>query len=306
MPYLVKRLIWGLVVILGVSIVVFLIMHIIGDPVRRMLPLDATPEDIARLKAQLGFDRSLPVQFVEFLKHLVTLDFGDSLWQRGMPARDLVLDRLPATFLLVSSGMALAVLISVPLGMIAAMKPGLWIDRLAVTSSLIGLSLPQFWLGVLFILIFAVQLGWLPTSGRGGLTHLIMPAVTLALPAAGRVTQMVRSSMLDELHKQYVVTAQSKGLSFTYILFRHTLRNVMVPVLTIVAWETIRAFAGYTVIVETVFAWPGIGYLAMQAIKRQDVILLQATVFTAAFLIVVINILVDILYTRIDPRIKLS
>lgn len=306
MRFLIKRIIQGLIVIIGVSIVVFFVMRVIGDPVRRMLPLDARPEDIAQLKAQLGFDRPIPVQFVEFMKDLVRLDFGESLWQRGIPARDLVLDRLPATFLLVFAGMAVAVLISVPLGMVAAMKPGSWTDRIAVSSSLVGLSLPQFWLGILFILIFAVQLGWLPTSGRGGLTHLVLPAMTIALPAAGRMTQMVRSSMLDELNKQYVVTAQAKGMSFGYILFRHTLRNVMVPVTTIVGWETIRALAGYTVVVETVFAWPGIGYLAMQAIKRQDVILLQATVFTAALLVVVINILVDMLYTRIDPRIKLG
>lgn len=302
--FLIRRAIHGLVVIIGVSLIVFLVTHVIGDPVRRMLPLEATPEQYETLRHQLGYDRPLGVQFIDFLGNLTRLDFGESLWQRGTPARSLVFERLPATFALVFAGMALAVLIAVPLGVLAALKPGKWLDRIAVTTSLTGLSLPQFWLGVLLILVFTVWLGWLPSSGRGGLRHLILPAVTLALPAAGRITQLVRSSMIDQLNEQYVVVAEAKGMGRPYVIGRHALRNALVPVVTIVGWETIRALAGYAVVVETVFAWPGIGFLVIQAVTRQDVVLLQATVFTAALLIVVINLGVDLLYSWIDPRIK--
>ncbi len=302
--YVLRRLIHGLVVIIGVSLIVFFVTRLLGDPVRQMLPLEATPEEYDRLSSQLGFDRPLPVQFVDFLGDLTRLDFGNSLWQRDLPARTLVFSRLPATFALVLAGMVVAMLIAIPLGIVAALRPGTWTDRLAVISSLVGLSLPQFWFGVLLILFFAVYLGWLPSTGSGGLRYLILPAITLGLPAAGRIAQLVRSSMIDQLNQPYVVVAEAKGMGRAYIIARHALRNALVPVVTIIGWETIRAFAGYAVVVETVFAWPGIGYLAMQAIRRQDVILVQATVFTAAVLVVLINIGVDLLYSRIDPRIK--
>lgn len=301
--FILRRLLQGIVVIAGVSVVVFFVTRVIGDPVRHMLPLEATPQEYTNLKHVLGFDRPLPEQFVDFAAKLPFLDFGDSLWQRGTPARDLVLQRLPASFLLIGLGMGLAVLIAIPLGSIAALRPGTWLDRLTVTTSLVGLSVPQFWLGLLLVLLFSVTLGWLPSSGRGGLDHAIMPALALALPAAGRLTQIVRSSMIDELGRQYVVTAQAKGMSYPYILARHALRNAFLPVLTLTSWETIRALAGYSVVVETVFAWPGIGWLTMQAIDHQDVVLVQATVFTAALLVVLINLLTDFLYTRLDPRV---
>jgi peptide/nickel transport system permease protein len=302
--FVVRRLLQGIVVIVGVSVIVFFVTRVIGDPVRHMLPLEATPQEYTNLKHALGFDRPLPEQFVDFAKSLPSLDFGDSLWQRGIPARDLVLQRLPASLLLIALGMGLAVMIAIPLGCIAALRPGSLLDRATVTTSLIGLSVPQFWLGLLLVLLFSVTLGWLPSSGRGGLDHAIMPALALALPAAGRLTQIVRSSMIDELGRQYVVTAQAKGMSYSYILARHALRNAFLPVLTLTSWETIRALAGYSVVVETVFAWPGIGWLTMQAIDHQDVVLIQATVFTAALLVVLINMLTDFLYTRLDPRVS--
>lgn len=302
--FLIRRILQGIVVIVGVSIIVFFVTRVIGDPVRHMLPLEATPEEYTNLKHHLGFDRSIAAQFVDFAKSLPALDFGDSLWQRGTPARDLVLQRLPASLLLVGLGIGLAILIAVPLGCIAALRPGSWLDRVTVTTSLIGLSVPQFWLGLLFVLLFSVTLGWLPSSGRGGLDHAIMPALALALPAAGRLTQIVRSSMIDELGRQYIVTAQAKGMSYSYVLSRHALRNAFLPVLTLASWETIRALAGYSVVVETVFAWPGIGWLMMQAIDHQDVVLVQATVFVAALMVVLINMLTDFLYTRLDPRVE--
>jgi peptide/nickel transport system permease protein len=301
----VRRLGQGIIVILGVTVVVFFVTRVIGDPVRASLPLEATPQQYANLEHQLGFDRPLTVQFWDFLSRLPSLDFGNSLWQRGVPARELVLERLPASFLLVGLGMGIAIVVAIVMGSIAALRPGSLLDRLTVTTSLVGLSLPQFWLGLLLVLVFAVWLGWLPTSGRGGLDHAILPALTLALPAAGRLTQIVRSSMIDELNRQYVVTARAKGLSFPYILARHALRNAFLPVLTLIGWETIRTLAGYSVVVETVFAWPGVGWLTMQAINNQDIIVLQTTVFTVAILVVVINLVTDVLYTRLDPRVTL-
>jgi peptide/nickel transport system permease protein len=303
--FLARRVGFGIIVVVGITIIVFAVTRLLGDPVDHLLPLEATEQDRIRLRHVLGLDRPIPVQFVDYAGDLARFDFGDSLWQRR-PSGEIVMEHLPATFALVGAGMLIAVLIAVPLGMIAAQRPGSWVDRISVTLSLIGLSIPQFWLGVLMILIFAVQLGWLPTSGRGGIDHLIMPALALGLPAAGRITQMVRSSMIDEMNRQYVVTAEAKGFGKGYILFRHALRNASLPVITLIGWETIRGFAGYAVIVETVFSWPGIGFLAKQAINYQDVVLLQAVVFTVALMVVGINIVVDFIYSMVDPRIRLA
>ncbi len=298
-----RRIAQGLVVIFGVTIVVFVVTRMIGDPVKVMLPLEATTQQRQEFSHQMGFDRSIPVQFGEFVVDVSHLDFGDSLWQRR-PALDIVREKLPNTFRLVGAGMVLGIALAVPLGILASLRPGTWLDRLTVTSSLLGLSVPQFWLGLIFIVVFAVNLGWLPTSGTGGLDHLVLPSLTLALPTAGRLSMMVRSSMIDELNTQYVRTAKAKGMPFRRTVGLHALRNAAVPTVTLAGWELIRALAGYSVVVETVFAWPGIGFTALQAIDRQDLILLQAIVFVVAFMVVVINVAIDLLYKVIDPRIK--
>lgn len=303
--FVARRLAQGVVVILGVTIVVFVVTRLIGDPVRVMLPIEATAEQRATFEQQLGFDRPIPVQFVDFVGDLVTFDLGDSLWQRRS-ALDIVFENLPRTFQLVGAGMLVAVLLSIPLGVVAALRPGSVLDRVTVTSSLMGLSIPQFWLGLLLIIVFSVNLGWFPTSGTGTWKHLFLPAVTLGLPVAGRLAMMVRSSMIDELNTQYVKTSKAKGMPFRRTVGVHALRNASVPFVTLTGWELIRALAGYAVVVETVFAWPGVGFTALQAIQRQDLILLQAIVFVIAFLVVVVNIGVDILYKLIDPRIKLT
>ena len=175
-----------------------------------------------------------------------------------------------------------------------------------MTTSLIGLSIPQFWLGLILIIVFAVQLGWFPTSGTGSFKHLVLPALTMGLPIAGRLTMMVRSSMIDELNTQYVRTCKAKGIPYRRTVGVHALRNAAVPFVTLAGWETIRALAGYAVVVETVFAWPGVGFLALESIERQDLILLQAIVFVIAIMVVLFNIAIDILYKVIDPRIKLA
>jgi peptide/nickel transport system permease protein len=303
--FILRRLGQGLLVVLGVSLVVFVAMRVFGDPAKVMLPLSATAEQRAEFEHLIGLDRPLPEQFVTFLGDLATLDFGESLWQRR-PAMEVVFERLPNTLMLIGAGLGLAILLALPLGAIAALRPGGIIDRVTVIGGLVGLSTPQFWLGLLLIMLFAVNLGWLPTSGYGGLSHLILPALTLALPSLARMVLLVRSQVIDELNQQYVKTARAKGLRFHQVLFSHALRNTLIPFVTLAGWEVISALAGYTVVVESVFAWPGLGLTAIQAIQRNDLFLLQAIVFTVAIAIVLVNILLDVVYKFIDPRIKLA
>lgn len=303
--FILRRLAQGALVVFLVTVVVFVTTRLVGDPVDVLLPFESTPEQRAEFRHQLGLDRSIPVQFWEYLKDVAHLDFGQSLVLRE-DAMGIVLERLPATLELVAAGMGLAFVVSMVLGVLAALRPGGWFDRVAVVGSLAALSMPEFWVGLLLIYIFAVWLGVLPSSGKGGLDHLILPAVTMAFATIGRMVMIVRSSMLDELAQPYVQTARAKGLSGFRTVGVHAMRNVSVPVVTLFGWEVILALAGYTAVVETVFAWPGIGFLAYNAIIDQDLILLQAIVFLVAIFVVVINILIDVLYRVIDPRIQLA
>ena len=303
--YILKRIWHGAIVFLGVTVIVFVVTRMVGDPVKVMLPLEATMEQRAAFEKQLGLDRPIVVQFGDFLLDLVHLDFGDSLWQHR-PAMEIVFEKLPLTMILAFMGIGLAFLLAIPLGIIAALRPGGITDRVTVFFSLIGLSVPQFWLGLLLIVVFAVQLHWLPTSGIATPAHVIMPAITLALPALARLVMIIRSSMIDELNQQYVKTGHAKGMPFFRVIGVHALRNAGLPIITLCGWELIRAIAGYSVVVETVFAWPGLGLTAIQAIEREDLILLQAIVFTVAITVVLINIAMDVVYTIIDPRLKLA
>jgi peptide/nickel transport system permease protein len=303
--FIVKRLYYGLYVVLGVTIVVFLVTRVIGDPVSAMLPMESSAAQRAAFAQQLGLDRPLYVQFFDFLGNVARLNLGDSLWQHR-PVTQIVLEKLPMTLYLVGVGMALAIALAIPLGMAAALKPGGIVDRVTVVLSLLGLSVPQFWLGLLLIIVFAVDLRWLPTSGSGDLKHMVLPAVTLALPALTRMVMVIRSAMMDELNAQYIKVAIAKGLPFRRVVGVHALRNVTVPVMTLAGWEVIRALAGYSVVVETVFAWPGLGLAAMQAIERQDLILLQGIVFYIAIMVVIVNIALDVAQKFVDPRVKFT
>jgi len=303
--YLVNRIWHGLIVILGVTAIVFVVTRLVGDPVSVMLPIEATADQRAQFSHDLGFDRPIASQFADYVADVARLDFGQSLWQRR-PAMDIVMEKLPATLLLVFSGTALALVLAIPIGIVAAMSPGGRLDNAAILTSLLGLSVPQFWLGLIFIYLLAVRAHWLPTSGIGGLAHLVMPMLTMALPALARLVMTVRSAMIEELHKQYVKVALAKGLPLGRVIVVHALRNAAVPILTIAGWELIRGLAGYSVVVETVFAWPGLGLTAVQAISRHDLFLLQAVVFTVAAMVVVTNILLDILYQLVDPRLRLG
>jgi peptide/nickel transport system permease protein len=302
--FAVRRIAQGFLVIFGVTVMVFVFTRMVGDPVKVMLPLEASPQERAAFKHQLGLDRSIPVQFASYVGDLARGDLGTSLWQRR-PAIDIVLEALPRTLELVLAAIALAVLLAIPLGVLAALRPGRTLDRVAVVLSLAGLSIPQFWLALLLILVFAVRIRLFPTAGMGGPEHLVLPMLALALPALGRIAMIVRSSMIDELNQQYVKTADAKGLPRRRIVGVHALRNASIPALTLTGWELIRALAGYSVVVETVFAWPGVGLLANQALDQQDLILLQAIVFVVALMVVLVNVAIDILYKAVDPRIKL-
>jgi peptide/nickel transport system permease protein len=303
--YIIKRFWHGIIVILGVTVIVFVVTRMIGDPVKVMLPMEATIEQRAAFEKQLGLDRPIPIQFLDFLADLTQLDFGDSLWQHR-PAMEIVFEKLPLTLILAFTGIGLAFIVSIPLGIITALRPGGVTDRVTVFFSLLGLSVPQFWLGLLLIVIFAVNLRWLPTSGVSTPIHIILPALTLALPSLARMVMIIRSSMIDELNQHYVKTGLAKGLPFLRLVGVHALRNASLPAITLFGWEIIRAVAGYSVIVETVFAWPGLGLTAIQAIEREDLILLQAIVFTVAITVVLINILMDMIYSIVDPRLKLE
>jgi peptide/nickel transport system permease protein len=302
--YLARRLLHSVFVIAGVVIVVFLVMHMIGDPARLMLRPEATQEQYLALRKQLGLDDPIYVQFGRFVGGVLQGDFGDSLWQR-IPAMPLVLHRLPATLYLTLVTLAVALPAAVLLGVFSAFKPGTVMDRIITVFSLGGVSMADFWLGLMLILVLAVEMGWFPTSGFGGPKFVVLPALTLAFRPIGRIGQLARSTVLDELSKVYVMTARSKGLHERTVLFRHTLRNAAIPVITLAADEMASLLNG-AVVIETVFAWPGIGILLIQAIEHRDFPVVEAAVFVIAVMVVFLNLIVDLVYSLIDPRVRFS
>jgi peptide/nickel transport system permease protein len=304
--YIARRLLQGLVVIMGVTVFVFAITRLVGDPVKFMLPLGATQEERAARRAELGLDKSIPSQFVTFIGDLVRLDLGESTYVRGQSSLSVVFDYLPRTIQLVALGMSLAIVLSIPLGVIASRRPGGRTDRVLTTLSLIGLSMPQFFLGYVLLIGFTVKLRWFESGPGPWHKNLILPALCLALPAIGRLAMVVRSSMIDELNTQYVRVAKAKGMTQRRILGVHALRNAGIPYVTLLGWGMIRALAGYTVVVESVFNWPGLGFMAKTAIQNQDFFLIQAIVFVVAVIVVVLNIAIDVSYKVLDPRVKLS
>lgn len=303
--YLAERALQGIVVVLGVTVLVFVITRMIGDPVNFILPLSASAEQKARLRHDLGFDQSIAVQFWEFLGGAFRLDFGDSTLFRNQDAFDIVMKFLPKTLQLVAAGMTIALIVSLPLGAIAAMRPGSWLDKVLVTFSLIGLATPQFFLAQILLLMTSIKFK-VVQFGDGPWTHLIVPAIALALPPIGRLTMVVRSAMIDELNSQYVKAARAKGVPRRRIVGVHALRNAAIPFVTLFGWETIRALAGFTLVIEAVFNWPGLGSLAILAIKERDFYLIQAIVFVVAVMVVIINIATDFVYKAVDPRVELT
>jgi ABC-type dipeptide/oligopeptide/nickel transport system permease component len=300
--YLLRRLWQSLLVIFGVSVVVFLILHLTGDPAALMLPPDATAEDIAKFRHDMGFDDPVAVQYVRFLKGAVRGDFGQSI-RHGEPAMGLVVERLPATFELAGAGLVIALALAIPAGIVSAVRRNTSIDYISTVVALLGQAMPTFWLGIMLILVFSVRLNWLPSSGRGDVEHLILPAITLGLFTTARITRLTRSGMLEVLGQDYIRTARAKGMGEPPVVWKHALKNASIPIVTIVGID-LGTLLGGSVITETIFAWPGVGRLSVQAIFNRDYPVVQSAVFLLASTFVIVNFLVDVVYTYLDPRIR--
>jgi peptide/nickel transport system permease protein len=298
-----RRLLQSLLVLFGVSFVVFAILHLTGDPALVLLPPDASAEDVRRFREAMGFNDPFLVQYGRFLKGALQGDFGQSI-RHGESAFGLVVERLPATFELAGAALLLALCLAIPAGIVSAVRRNSAVDYVATVVALFGQSLPTFWLGIMLILFFSVQLQLLPSSGRGTLQHLILPSVTLGLFTTARITRLTRSGMLEVLNQDYIRTARAKGVSDPPVVWKHALKNAAIPIVTIVGIE-LGTLLGGSVITETIFAWPGVGRLSVQAIANRDYPVVQAAVFLLASTFVLVNLLVDVVYTYLDPRIRL-
>jgi ABC-type dipeptide/oligopeptide/nickel transport system permease component len=284
---------------------IFLLIHIVpGDPVQQMLGPDAQASDVLRFRHDLGLDLPVRVQYAHYLAGLVRGNWGESYRFRA-PVFGLVFQRYPATLELSLAALAVCLAIAVPAGIFSASRRGSTRDRATSVLTLLGLSVPNFALGPLLILFFSVQLGWLPVSGRGGVSHLVLPALTLGAALAAILTRMVRGSMLEELSSDYVRTARAKGLPERAVLFHHAFPNALIPIITIVGLQFGTLLAG-TIVTETIFSWPGIGRLAVQAIQSRDYPLLQGCILVIALSYVAVNLLTDLVYALVDPRVRLS
>jgi len=321
--YILRRLVQLVPVVVGISLMVFALLHLIpGDPAQVFLGQDATPAEVVRLRHVLGLDQPLPVQFGKFLVRLVQGDLGTSI-TRDVPVGGLVLEHLPATAELAVTAMVIAVAIAIPLGVLSATRKGTLVDLGSLILAQLGVSMPVFWLGMLMIAMFSLRLHWLPTFGRGAglgeamgalfrgdvetfrgtVQHIIMPALCLGLTAAALITRMVRSTMLEVLQQDFVRTARSKGLSERTVIYKHALRNAMLPVITIIGIQ-FGSLLGGAVVTESIFAWPGVGRLAVEAIGQRDFPVIQGTVLTLALTFSILNLVVDISYAIINPKIR--
>ncbi|HEX5110585.1 MAG TPA: nickel ABC transporter permease [Vicinamibacterales bacterium] len=301
--FLARRLLLTLPVLLGVATLVFSLIHLIpGDPAQAMLGETAAQQDVDELRHRLGLDRPLLEQYVSFLGGALRGDLGTSL-RTGDPVTKQILDRMPATAELAMAAMVVAVVFSLPLGIAAAVWRGTAIDHLAMTIALAGISVPNFWLGPLLAIVFAVELGWLPVSGRGTLLHLLLPAISLGAALAAILARMTRATLLEELREQYVVAARARGVSRFRAVMRHAFRNSLIPVVTLVGLQFGAVLTG-AVITETIFAWPGIGRLLVQSIGFRDYPLVQGCILLIAVTYLAVNLLTDLAYGVLDPRIR--
>jgi peptide/nickel transport system permease protein len=309
--YIAYRLLMLIPLLLGVSLVTFVLIHVApGDPISVQFGLDMQdlePETIERIRQELGLNEPLPVQYLHYLGNLLKGDMGTSLATKTPVARE-IFDRFPATIQLAVAAMTIVLLLSIPLGILSALKRGSLVDYACMGGALLGVSMPNFWFGIMLILLFTLKLDWLPSAGRGEgllgvLQSLIMPALTLGTGMMGLVTRIMRSSMLEVLGQDYILTAHAKGLAPWRVVVQHGLRNALIPVVTIVGVQFAGLLSG-TVIVETIFAWPGLGRLAVNAIWRRDYPVIMGTVLIFAVIFLLVNLTVDILYTVVDPRIR--
>jgi ABC-type dipeptide/oligopeptide/nickel transport system permease component len=302
--YVLKRLLQAFLVLLGVSFATFIVSHLTGDPVALIAPENASREEKEQLRQFLGLDKPIAEQYLTFVTQAVQGDLGYSFVQRSK-VLDLVLERLPATLELALVSFLLSLVIAVPLGIIIALKRNTVWDFVVTALAMVGQAAPGFWIGLMLIIVFAVELKLLPVSGSGGVEYFVLPAVTLALQSAARLTRLVRASVLEVLGSDYIRTARAKGMRNYVVLWVHTFRNAMIPVVTMAGLELAELMSG-AFITETIFAWPGIGRLAVDAVYKRDFPVVQGVVLVAATGFVLVNLLIDMLYAAIDPRVKMK
>ncbi|MEH7389475.1 ABC transporter permease [Bacillus sp. JJ1503] len=300
--FLFKQILQIIPVLFLITLIVFILVNVTGDPVTLALPMDATEEEREELTRALGLDKPLLVQYGVFISNLVQGDFGNS-FKYQEAALPIILDRLPATLELATASMVVAIIISVPLGILSATRRNSFLDLFITGGSVLGKAMPNFWLGIMLILLFSVTLGMFPVSGRGTMAHLVLPAITLGAGIAAQMTRLIRSSMLDILGQDYIRTARAKGLVEAIVINKHGLRNALIPVITIMALQTSTLIGG-TLITETVFAWPGMGQLLIQSVNARDMAVVQAATFIIALFVIFSNLLADLAYRFLDPRIK--
>ena len=301
--YLLRRVLHGVVVLLGVSVIVFLLMHLGGDPVAVLLPLDAPPEQVAAFRQEMGFDRPLPVQYALFLSRAIRGDFGYSYHYRT-DALSIVLERMPATLKLTAAAMAIALAVAIPAGILSALKQGSVLDMVVRVSVLLGQAVPGFWLALVLIMVFGVKLRWLPVSGAEGWRSIVLPAIVTGSFSMATVTRLLRCNLVDTMAETYIQVARGKGVPENLIVTRHALKNAAIPTITVIGLQ-MGWLLGGAVISEAVFAYPGMGRLAVTAIGYRDVPVIQSFVAIMAIIVVTINLGVDILYGWADPRIRL-
>ncbi len=324
--YVVRRMLQTLIVLFGVLLLTFVLVHLIpGDPALVILGTDATPEEVVRLRGLLGLDQPLPIQFVNYIGRVARGDFGDSIFQHE-PVMKLIMERLPATIELTLAAMLIATLVGGITGIISATRPYSWFDSISSVFALAGVAMPVFWLGMLAILLFSLTLNWLPSFGRGegvfpslahlfttgdfeplvdSIRHLILPAFVLGAFSMAIISRLMRSSMLEVANLDYIRTARAKGLAEKTVITRHALRNALIPVVTVLGLQ-VGVLLGGAVIAETIFAWPGVGRLLINAISQRDYPLVQALVFIIALMVSLVNLGVDLLYGWLNPRVSAS
>ncbi len=303
--FVVRRILMAVPVLFGVATLVFSLIHLVpGDPAQAMLGEGASPQDVAVLRARLGLDKPLPVQYGRFMTGLVQGDLGHSL-RTGQPVGASIVERMPATIELALASMVIAVVLSIPLGVAAAVRHGTAIDHGAMAAALVGVSMPNFWLGPLLAIAFSVQLGWLPVSGRGTILHLVLPSVTLGAALAAILARMTRMSLLGELREPYVAAARARGVSRASAVWRHALRNSLVPIVTVIGLQLGSVLTG-AIITETIFSWPGVGRLLIQSIGFRDYPMVQGCILLIAVTYVAVNVMTDLLYAWLDPRVRLA
>jgi len=301
--YALRRILLGVLTVFLVSLIVFVASRLTGDVVYLLLPQDATEAEVASMRTKLGLDKPLPLQYLYFLKDAARGDFGKSYRYTNRQALEVVLERLPATMLLAFSAFAISLTCGLLLGVLSATRRDSLIDTISKLFALIGQSMPSFWVGIMAILIFAVKLGWLPTSGQGGFKHLILPATTTAWFSIASILRLTRSSMLDVLDSEYIKMARIKGNPKYVIIWKHALRNALIPIVALAGIQLAHLLGG-VVIAETVFNWPGLGSLILEGVSSRDYALVQAGVLVISVTFVTVNLLVDLVYGLIDPRIR--